>query len=167
MTTITRLDLNPILLQHIQRFFSAARTAVETSMKKDALSGGVAALVGNVIWAGSGFCSADRAEEHQKAYTGALISSLGDRFIAANDDELEQQALRALGALEKQLLKNYDPLLERIFERLQAHGLLGLSPGELNVAVWCALFPGFDYYSSQAELIDALGELVQGTRVAA
>jgi hypothetical protein len=142
-------QLNPVVLCHLQRYF-AALTAVVQSWEDpgDRELAELTTLLGNVMWAKSGFVAQDREHEAAMAMGGAVAGTLGGRVARLSSDRREQ-ALALIVAEERRVWASYDLLLRGLAEEL---GERSLEPGQLNAWVWGRLFPGYPHGRGIAEL---------------
>lgn len=156
---VTVLDLNPIVLCHIDRFFRCASQVLEGWYDHDeALLGALVELSGNMLWARSSFEARDRAEEQVMAHGGAFIGTLGGRAVKGL---LGEGPLEALAELELQIRHGHDAILAALARDLGQQGLETDSPARLNKAVWERLFPGYAYFWGNDALCQAIKERLQ------
>ncbi len=160
---MTPSDLNSVVLCHLQRYFCAVTAVVQAwEDPTDRELADLTTLLGNAMWAHSGFVSDSREQEHAMAWAGAMAGTLGER-IADLSGDLRQRALSLVCAEERRVFEHYDPLLQALAARL---GERELPPGALNHWVWQQLFPRYPYVCGTAELQDAirgrLGEVLRG-----
>lgn len=148
---MTPWDLNPVVLCHLQRYFAALTAVVQAwEDPTDRELAQLTTLLGNAMWAHSGFVSENREQEHAMAWAGAMAGTLGGR-IAGLSGDLRRQALALVCAEERRVWTRYDPLLQALAAEL---GERSLPPGELNRWVWERLLPQYPYGCGTAELQD-------------
>jgi len=153
----TTWELNPIALNHINRFFQAANLVARTWREPDdRFLKALMELSGNMLWARSSFVADNREEEQSMAYSGAFVGALAE--LAAGGDSGESGAVEALDLLERQMRHTHDAILAYLARDLRATGLGEISPARLNAEVWQRLFPEFSYELSLSELGEAIRE---------
>jgi len=148
-------DLNPIVLSHTNRFFQAATLVVQTwNDRDDPLLGALMELSGNMLWASSSFVAGSRQEEKAMAYSGALVGAMAD--LATKGNSGGNGPAQALALMERQVRRSHDAILAFLARDLGAAGLEGVTPAQLNAAVWKRLFPEFSHELSLSELGEAI-----------
>ncbi len=147
--------LNPIVLCHCQRYFSALHAVVRDWRAPDPLPvGRVAEVLGNLLWARSDRVSGDDEQREAMALTGALAAALGGELGAALGGDERRRVARALvDAEEERVWAHYDAILAAVADSLADPPA---SPAALNRAVWALLFPALPHGGGLAALEDAL-----------
>lgn len=142
-------ELNAVLLAHTTHFFVAANMVLERWQDPDeAFLGSLVNLSSNMLWARSSFDARDRAEEKEMAYTGAFLGSVADRALEGISGT-RARAEQVLDQLERGIREGHEQLLELLQGQLAGQQL---GPGQVNRAVWEALFPRFSHDASLGEL---------------
>ncbi len=150
---MTPWDLNAVVLCHTQRWFAAVTAVVQAWRDPgDRELAELTTLLGNAMWAHSGFVAESREHEHAMAWTGAMAGTLGGKLADLSRDRREG-ALALVSAQERALRELDDQLLTVLLAEL---GDRQLTPGQLNRWVWQRLFPHDPYASSTAELQGAI-----------
>ncbi|HAA57919.1 MAG TPA: hypothetical protein DCE42_24355 [Myxococcales bacterium] len=145
----SKWHINSIMLQHSQRFFTAAYLECSTQLVVSQDTNRLAlALVGNVLWAKSPYVTENPQDEHNTAMLGALMSSLATPFLPEQTG-WQTTVVGALGDIERQLQTHWDDILEHIWQQLQDEDL---SYQATNQRVWECMFSEYEYPANQSSL---------------
>ncbi len=145
-------DLQPIVLSHVNRFFSAARRASEGSIDPGFQT--MLALTGNMIWANGPQNAASPEQRRAMAVVGGSMNALADRLDPGAG--ASGAAAIALDALECEILASMDDLLAAMVHEIEAAGLAHGSPAEISAWVWARLFPSYPWPLGQRALEHAI-----------
>lgn len=150
---MTRWDLNAVVLCHCQRYFSAVTAVIQAWEDADLQElGQLVTMLGNTVWARSGFVGADKGREEALAMAGAMTGTYGGQLVGAASD-LRRRALALVCAEERRVWEQYDQLLDGLAAEL---GARMMKPGELHRWVWERLFPQYPWGCGVAELQEAV-----------
>lgn len=144
------IDLHPIVLCHITRFFAAARRVAERS--SDEMTSMIG-FMGNMVWAHSSSADLSDGNKRALAIAGGAASSLADRIDLGGGST---RVIQAFDSLEHDLLTSIDRLIEVLLRELNALDTDEIPASVIDAFVWRTLFQGYPWPCGQGELEDAI-----------